>query len=145
MGKDEEAVPQPKVAEPATISKNSGVGDQYMIDQKLSGIRTLLILNLGVLCLLLLGLLYENQQIERNRKALMELRSQAQSAVGQFQPELDTRLNSFEKRMDSLDGMMKDEEDHFVRRMNTEIPAMLDNYIARKLTEAKRQAATSRF
>jgi hypothetical protein len=57
---------------------------------------------------------------------------------------LDTRLNTFDKRMDSLDGKMKDEEDHFVSRMNTEIPAMLDKYIDRKLAGAARQAETVR-
>jgi len=127
----------PKLATAATLQSNNG--DQRVIEQKLNGIRTLLKVNLAAVLVLILGLLYSNQQIERNRKALVELRTQAQSAVGQFQPELDTRLNTFDKRMDSMDGKMKNEEDQFIQRMNAEIPAMLDKYIARKLTEAKHQ------
>jgi pSer/pThr/pTyr-binding forkhead associated (FHA) protein len=140
LGNDSETPPQSEAPEVATATKlQSNNGDQRVIEQKLNGIRTLLKVNLAAVLVLILGLLYSNQQIERNRKALVELRTQAQSALGQFQPELDTRLNTFDKRMDSLDGKMKNEEDQFVQRMNAEIPAMLDKYIARKLSEAKHQ------
>jgi predicted component of type VI protein secretion system len=143
LGSDRDEVPQVRVPEPAADPKRpSDFGDEQMIEQKLNSIRTLLAVNLVVVLSLVLGLFYENQQIERNRKALMEMRMQAATALGQFQPELDTRLNTFDKRMDSLDGKMKDEEDHFVSRMNTEIPAMLDKYIDRKMAGAKHQAET---
>lgn len=145
LGRDPEATPQPKVPEPATAPKrHSDIGDGQMIEQKLNSLRTLLAVNLVLAILLALGLLYEIQQIERNRKALVDMRMQAATAVGQFQPELDTRLNSFDQRMNSLDGKMKDEEDHFVNRMNTEIPAMLDKYIDRKMAGAKQQVETVR-
>jgi len=145
LGSDRNEGSQVRVPEPATdLKRHSDIGNEQMIEQQLNSIRALLAANLVVLLLLVLGLLYENQQIERNRKALMEMRMQAVTAVGQFQPELDTRLNSFDKRMESLDGKMKDAEDHFVSRMNTEIPAMLDKYIDRKLAGAKRQAETVR-
>ena len=114
------------------------------LEQKMNGIRALLKLNLAAVLILILGMLYGNQQIERNRKAVVELSTQAQSAVGQFQPELDTRLKNFDNRMDSMDGKMKSEEDHFVQRMNVEIPAMLDKYIDRKMSEAKHQVPSVR-
>jgi len=37
--------------------------------------------------------------------------------------------------MDSMDTKMQAAEDHMVNRMNTEIPAMLDKYIDKKLAE----------
>jgi hypothetical protein len=145
LGNDRVEPPQPKVSAPAIPPKNElNTGDQEMIEQKLGSIHTLLVVNLVVVLALILGLLYQSQQIERNRKALNDLRSQAQSAVGQFAPELDTRLSSFDKRMDSMDSKMKNEEEHFIQRMNTEIPSMLDKYIDRKLNDAKHQAASAR-
>jgi len=145
MGNNPPETPQPKVpAAPIPAKHQSDIEDQQMIEQKLGSIHTLLVVNLVVVLALILGLLYQSQQIERNRKALNDLRMQAQSAVGQFAPELDTRLSSFDKRMDSMDGKMKAEEEHFIQRMNTEIPAMLDKYVDRKLNDAKRQAAVAR-
>jgi pSer/pThr/pTyr-binding forkhead associated (FHA) protein len=146
MGNDPETPLQTGVPEAAAsaLKLPSNIGDLQVIEQKLNGIRTLLKVNLAAVLILILGLLYANQQIERNRKAVVELRTQAQSALGQFEPELDTRLTTFDKRMDSMDGKMKSEEDQFVLRMNTEIPAMLDKYIDRKLSDAKRQVPAVR-
>jgi hypothetical protein len=72
------------------------------------------------------------------------MRMQAQTAVGQFTPALDARLNTFEKRMDGVDAKMKDAEDRLVLRMNKEIPAMLDKYVDQKVNQAKSQAAVAR-
>jgi pSer/pThr/pTyr-binding forkhead associated (FHA) protein len=145
LGNDRQPPPPPKVPAPAILPKSQlDIGDQEMIEQKLGSIQTLLVVNLVVVLALILGLVYQSQQIERNRKALNELRTQAQSAVGQFAPELDNRLSSFDKRMDSMDGKMKAEEEHFIQRMNTEIPSMLDKYIDRKLNDAKHQAAVAK-
>jgi hypothetical protein len=118
-----------------------GTGYEHMLEQRLNGIRTLLAVNIAVTLLLLLGLLHQNQQIEHNRKVLVDLRTQAQTAVGQFHPELDTRLKTFDQRMDSLDGKMKNAQDQLVSRMNTEIPAMLDKYIDRKMKEVEHRTA----
>jgi len=119
-------------------------GEQQVTEQKLNSIYTLLKVNLVAVLLLIVGLLYTNQQVERTRKSMNELRMQAQSAVGQFQPELDTRMKTLDKRLDSLDGKMKNEEDHFVQRMNAEIPAMLDKYIDRKVSDVQRKAPALR-
>jgi pSer/pThr/pTyr-binding forkhead associated (FHA) protein len=127
------------------VAKNtSDIGDEQVIERKLNSIRTLLAANLAIMVVLLLGLFYENQQIERNRKDLSEMRLQAQTAVGQFTPALDARLNTFEKRMDGVDAKMKDAEDRLVLRMNKEIPAMLDKYVDQKVNQAKRQAELPR-
>lgn len=114
-------------------------GDLHMMEKKLDTMRNLLAANLVVLVLLLFGLFYEGQQINQNRVELREMHVQAQTAVGQFTPSLDARLSVFETRMDGMDGKMQAAEDHMVQRMNTEVPAMMDQYLNRKLAEAKRQ------
>jgi len=123
------------------------LGDEQMIERKLDSIRNLLGANLAVMLVLLFGLLYENQQISRNRDTLLEMRKQAQTAVGQFTPALDarlgafeSRLGAFEKRADGLDGKMKEAEDHFIGRVDKEMPVVLDKYVNRKMEEMKRQA-----
>jgi pSer/pThr/pTyr-binding forkhead associated (FHA) protein len=144
-GPGQELTPEVKSSEPQCAAKNiSEIGDEQVIERKLNSIRTLLAANLAVMIVLLLGLFYVNQQIERNRKDLSDMRVQAQTAVGQFTPELDFRLNSFDKRMDAVDGKMKDAEDRLVVRMNKEIPTMLDKYVDQKLDQAKRNAAIGR-
>jgi hypothetical protein len=138
FGNVQEAPPQAHAIEAASASRlQQENGDLQGMERMLKGIYTLLKVNLVAVLLLMIGLLYTNQQLERTRKSLAELRRQAQSAVGQFQPELDLRMKTLDARLDSLDGKMKNEEDHFVQRMDTEIPAMLDKYIGRKLSDAK--------
>lgn len=111
-----------------------------MMEKKLDTMRNLLAANLVVLVMLLFGLFYMGQLISQDRAELREMHMQAQTAVGQFTPSLDARLNVFETRMDGMDAKMKAAEDHMVQRMNTEVPAMMDQYLNRKLAEAKRQA-----
>jgi hypothetical protein len=114
-------------------------GDEQVIEQKLDSIRTLLTINIIVLAVLLLGVLYEVQQVNRTRSDVQQLRQQAQSAVGQFTPELDHRLSTFDKRMSDVDHQMKAAEDRMVQRMNTELPAMLDKYLNKKLGQVQHQ------
>jgi len=54
--------------------------------------------------------------------------------LGETRDELKV-MHVFERRMDSMDTKMQAAEDHMVNRMNTEIPAMLDKYIDKKLAE----------
>jgi hypothetical protein len=122
------------------------------LESKIKSMRALVMVNLVVI-VALLGLVFQLQQeLSNNSRDLRALRAQAQSAVGQFAPALDTRLNVFEQRMDGLDEKLKTAqdqmvnsmdakakmtEDRLVERMNGEIPRMLDKYIAQKMTEIK--------
>jgi hypothetical protein len=143
--------PAPPPARAAAESESLRVSLLDM-ETRLKGMRILLIANLAILLALLLWIFQMGQQLSATRQELRELHTQAQTAVGQFQPELDSRLSTFEKRMDGIDvkmkaaqdqmvsGMdakMKSVEDRLVERMNTEIPAMLDKYVNRKLGEVK--------
>jgi CHASE3 domain sensor protein len=115
------------------------VGDQQVMDKKLDSIRNLLAANLAVMVILLFIVLYQGQQINRNKEAVTALREEAQNAVKTFTPALDQRLKTMEQRMDGFDGKMKQAEDRFVERMNKELPSVMDKYINRKFEEMKRQ------
>ena len=126
----------PSPARPATPE----VGDQQAMDKRLDSIRNLLAANLAVMVILLLAVLYQGQQINRNREALTGMHQEAQNAVKTFTPALDQRLKVMEQRMDGFDGKMKQAEDRFVERMNKELPSVMDKYINRKFEELRRQA-----
>jgi pSer/pThr/pTyr-binding forkhead associated (FHA) protein len=126
----------PSPARPATLE----VGDQQAMDKKLDSIRNLLAANLAVMVILLLAVLYQGQQINKNREALTGMHQEAQNAVKTFTPALDQRLKVMEQRMDGFDGKMKQAEDRFVERMNKELPSVMDKYINRKFEELRRQA-----
>ncbi len=141
------APPSRAAEESSTISQS---GEMEMLEHKLNAIRNLLAANL-VAVLALIGLLfYQGQQINRNREALVELRAQAQGAISQFTPALDERLgkvqNSLDvaqKQMNGLDQRIQQAEDHFVARLNREMPAVLDSYLNKKMQEMKRQGLPS--
>jgi pSer/pThr/pTyr-binding forkhead associated (FHA) protein len=126
----------PSPARPATLE----VGDQQAMDKRLDSIRNLLAANLAVMVILLLAVLYQGQQINRNREALTGMHQEAQNAVKTFTPALDQRLKVMEQRMDGFDGKMKQAEDRFMERMNKELPSVMDKYINRKFEELRRQA-----
>lgn len=109
------------------------------MDKRLDSIRNLLAANLAVIVILLLAVLYQGQQINRNREALTGMHQEAQNAVKTFTPALDLRLKVMEQRMDGFDGKMKQAEDRFVERMNKELPSVMDKYINRKFEELRRQ------
>jgi hypothetical protein len=128
----------------ATAPAETGSGEEAVMERKLNSIRNLLAANLVVLILLLLGLFYENVQIDRNRDELMKMRGDATTAVGQFMPELNDRLNSYEKNMQGMDAKLKAAEDHFVDRMNKELPITMDKYVNSKMNDLRKQAVASR-
>jgi hypothetical protein len=142
----QQAPPQAPAAQP--------VDNQSLrnLEGKLKSMRIILLANLALLALLLVLVFMQGQELAQTHKDLQALRVQAQSAVGQLTPSLDARLSVFEQRMDAMDqkvnaaqdrmvkGMdeqAKLAEDRLVNRMNIEIPAMLDKYVAKKVSEVK--------
>jgi hypothetical protein len=83
------------------------------------------------------------RQISDNREQLHRMQQQAQNAVGEFMPQLNQRLNEFETRMDGMDTKFQGAEDHFIMRMNKEMPVMLDRYLATRVKMWEQKAATS--
>jgi len=113
-----------------------------MIEQKLKTLRNILGLTLALVVILLGVVIYQGQQLNDTRDTLRAMQKQAGDAVAQFRPQLDQRLSSLEGRLDGMDGKMKQAEDHFVSRMNQEMPRMLDAYLDKKLKEFEKKAST---
>ncbi|HEY6252980.1 MAG TPA: FHA domain-containing protein [Candidatus Angelobacter sp.] len=116
--------------------------EEEMIEQKLNSLRNLAYLLVAMVAVLLGVIFYQNQQIDRNRAELNDMRRQAQSAVAQFTPTLDQklgaldqRLSTFDQRLNQVDTKMKDTEDQFMTRLNDEIPRMLDRYVDHKMKQ----------
>ena len=147
------ATPGPPPSRTSTTMENEMMASSMQaLEGKVKGMRVLLVINM-VVVLALLGLIFQmQQQLSKNSQDLGALRVQAQSAVGQFTPALDSRLSLFEQRMDGLDAKMKIAqeqmisgmdakakmaEDRLVERMNAEIPRMLDKYIEKRMLEIK--------
>lgn len=121
-------------------------GNMHSLEEKLKMVRLILVANLALLVLMFVWAFLQGQELAQTHKDLQAFRAQAQTAVGQFTPALDQRLSAFDQRMDAMDakvaaaqdrmvkGMDAQEkvaEDHLINRMNKEIPAMLDKYIAK--------------
>jgi hypothetical protein len=133
-------------------------GNGEELERKLAGIHKLLIANFVVSLVVILVLLFQSQQVASTRQAILDLKKQAQTAVGQFTPTLDSRLGIFETRMNEVDAKIKQAEDgfvdrlqkempgienHFVSRMEKELPAIMDKYLNRKMEEMKGKAPKS--
>lgn len=113
-----------------------------MIEQKLNSLRNLVYLLVAMVAVLLGVIFYQSQQIDKNRAELNDMRRQAQSAVAQFTPALDQRLNvldqrlgTFDQRINQVDVKMKATEEEFMSRLNGELPRMLDKYVDHKMKE----------
>jgi hypothetical protein len=150
---DQDAQMQPDSPNARMVSESGSEDvDTEMLVGKLNTMRTILVLNTLLLAGMIVWIFVLNQHLAQTQKEVNEMHTQAQTAVGQFTPALDSRLAVFEKRMDDIDlklkaaqtemvdgvdTRMKATEDHLVERMNSEIPAMLDRYINKKLVDVK--------
>jgi ribosomal 50S subunit-recycling heat shock protein len=120
------------------------------LEGKLKTLQLILVANLAVVVLLFAWIYMQSRELSQTHREVQELRVQAQSAVGALMPQLDARLNVFEKRMDvmdqrvnaaqdqmikGMDAQAKLAEDRLANRMNAEIPAMLDKYVNKKMAE----------
>lgn len=124
--------------------------DAAIMEQKLAAMRNLLIFMTALLVIIGGMLIYQNRLIDRNRQELNDMK---RDAIELLMPTLNQRLKSFDARLeksqaafDGIDGKIKDGEDRFMKRINQELPAMLDQelpkilnkYIDQKLREIKR-------
>jgi hypothetical protein len=146
-------VPESPVFSPAATSAASRAAESEIMESlegKLKTLQLILIGNLAVLVLLFAWVYMQSKELSQTHREVQELRAQATNAVGQLTPSLDARLSVFEKRMDVMDQRVSVAQDHMIKgmdeqaklaedrlaaRMNTEIPAMLDKYVNKKVAE----------
>lgn len=127
--------------------------DMQILESKLKSLQSILVVNLLIILVLLGCNIWQCWELSQTRDDVQQLRTQAQNAVGQFTPALDIRLKALDDRLDGMDAKMADAQDRLVKtmdaetkraedrmvaRMNAAIPALLDKYIADKMTELKR-------
>jgi len=122
---------------PAVTYKPLAPEEDPMIENKINALRGLVLTQLVVIAVLLIALLYSVQQVNKTRDEVVELRKQAGDAVQQFTPQLDDRIKQIDAKLGDFDSKSKQAEDHFVQRINTELPVMLDKYIDKKVKTAK--------
>jgi hypothetical protein len=132
---------------PAASYDELSPGEEAMLERKIAMMRNLLVFVI-VLCVGLAGVvIYQGQEIRKTRETVNAMQRQAENAVGTFMPQLDTRLKHFDQRMDNfqekmdqMDANMKKAEDHFVVRMDSEMPKIMDRYVQMKANELQRGA-----
>jgi len=144
-----ESVPSAPTAQTAA-SRAAESEIMESLEGKLKTLQLILVANLVVLVLLFGWIYKQSNELSQTHREVQELKLQAQNAVGALTPSLDARLNVFEKRMDvmdqrvsaaqdqmikGMDAQAKLAEDRLAARMNTEIPAMLDKYVNKKMAE----------
>jgi pSer/pThr/pTyr-binding forkhead associated (FHA) protein len=129
----------PVSAAPPPANPELEPGVEIVIERKLNLMRNLLAVNLIGMLILLFALFYQGQQIAKNKEAVANLQKNAESAVKQFTPALDSRLSEFEKRVDGMDAKMQQAQDRFMDQMKRQTPVILDAYFNRKMEELKRQ------
>jgi predicted PurR-regulated permease PerM len=105
------------------------------MEQKLKRLQQLLIVLL-LLVLVMAGLLvHQNELVAENKQAILNLQQQATSSVQYFSPQLDQRMKALDAKLDSIDPKLEAAENHMVARMNTELPRLIDHYIADRMSK----------
>jgi len=116
-----------------------------MLEQKVNALKTMV----GLLLVGIVGLVGIDiallEKVSRNQATLGQMRTETRGALEQRAPELSARLDRFERRMDvveaemnGLDGKIQVAGDKFVKRMEHELPGVLDRYIEVKARELAR-------
>jgi len=106
-----------------------------MLEQKIGSVRTLAVLMLIVMVVMLGIVIYQSQQLDKNRQEIQQLRADAQNSLSTYTPQLQQRLDHMQAQVDGMDGKMQSAEDHMVARLNDELPKMLDKYVDRKMRQ----------
>jgi len=123
--------------------------DFVIMEKKLGALRNLVV-GLLVMVVILGGMLInQNRMIERNRQELSDLKKDAfeqlMPRLSQKAKDLDARFQKTQSALDLMDGKIREAEDRFVRRLNVELPGILDRelpkivnkYVDMKMREVK--------
>jgi FHA domain len=141
-------VSAPESTEPESSSQVSAPEQQEEIsededpmnDQKLSLLRNLVILMVGLVLVLGGIVISQMQQLSDIRQNVTDMRAEAKTAVAKFTPELDQRMNKIESNMDAMDERMQKAQDKFMKQIDAELPKVLDKYVDKKMKELSAQA-----
>ena len=133
----EKPAPAAKAQKETTIPVGVSADLLAGMEKKLKALYTLTLALLGLIAVLVGLALYESAQIEKNRQQLLEIEAQADDQLQKMAPELKSRLDTFDKQVNSVDSRMQAAQDQFEQRLKTEIPSLMDAYIAQKTKEVE--------
>jgi hypothetical protein len=123
--------PRPALV-PAGIESRS---EDVLMEQKLNRLHQLTVVLLLLVLIMAALLVYQNQLVAENKQAILNLQQQASSSVQYFAPQVDQRMKALDERLDSIDPRLQAAEDHMVARMNTELPRLIDRYVADRMSK----------
>jgi hypothetical protein len=109
--------------------------EDVRMEQKLKRLHQLTMVLLLVVLIMAGLLVYQNQLVAENKQAILNLQQQANSSVQYFAPQVDQRMKALDQKLDSIDPRLQAAEDHMVARMNTELPRLIDRYIADRMSK----------
>jgi hypothetical protein len=113
--------------------------DAAMMEQKIKSIRNLLTFAIILIVILVGIVLNQNRVIENNRLELMDMRKDAverlMPALHQRLAEFEARLNKSQGMLEGLDGRIHEAENRFVKRIESELPALLDRELPKILNK----------
>jgi len=105
------------------------------MEKKLNRLHQLTMALLFVVLIMAGLLVYQNQLVAENKQAILNLQQQANSSIQYFAPQVDQRMKAIDQKLDSIDPRLQAAEDHMVARMNTELPRLIDRYIADRMSK----------
>lgn len=114
------------------------------MEQKLNRLHQLTIVLLLVVLVMAGLLVYQNQLVAENKQAILNLQQQATSSVQYFAPQVDQRMKALDQRLDSIDPRLQAAEDHMVSRMNSELPRLIDRYIADRMSKLTKRVEVNK-
>ena len=112
------------------------------MDSGISTIRNLLWLVLVLVLFTLLSNFYVASQLSRNSEELSLMRSVLQkqlmgTALTQSQ-ELQKRMDGLNQSAAGIDAKLQAAQDSFVKRMQVELPRIMDNYVSQRKSGVER-------
>jgi len=130
-------------AAPPPVRQSPGVipvgikprSEDVRMEKKLNRLHQLTMVLLFVVLIMAGLLVYQNQLVAENKQAILNLQQQANSSVQYFAPQVDQRMKAIDQKLDSIDPRLQAAEDHMVARMNTELPRLIDRYIADRMSK----------
>ena len=131
------AAPQP--VKPGRAEAAASPEILVAMEKKLKALYLLTVALAAMVAIMLGFTFYLSAQIEKNRQQLLEIEAQADDQLQKLSPQLKTRLDTFDKQVNSVDERMQSAQDHFIQRLNTELPALMDRYIAAKTREVEKK------
>jgi len=113
------------------------------MDSGLSTIRNLLYIVLVLALLSILANIYVGTQLSQNSDELASFgrllqKQMEQNVVGQSEA-LQKKMDMIHQDADGVDAKLQKAQDDFVKRMNVELPRIMDNYVKTRTPMLERQ------